>query len=554
MKRFLSGLFAIILALTLTFNVAYAQDSSTQDISNLSVHNAGYDSTKWLEDGEYFYYIGFDMIQDLQEGKKTERIFIESPFNTILEFKYPDYTGKEELFYMMDLVASYAPNRLSYEVELKYGTYSLTTYGAEGQRKTPFHLDFINEVFRYKKIDESATDFTLVKDLPATTANTIGTVRYSITGFNMIMSITYDQMVYHVQYRFDAHQDMEVFESIESYFMNVEDTPQVIINNSDKPYLRDILEAPDNEKPAFVPHTIWDLKSNVIKTQETYTTNVYLKQSEEGLLISYVYIDEYIIDNILSANVRWTSRQKNNFVNSIFLGKYTEWETQTKTFVEDEYFNYRDLTSNWQNWIPYWNIARGIYQLNKTYQIPRMNGINVNNIPKQFNINKNEVESHFRTVNDDFDYFNSNPRYKLWAFVLQEGKDFQGTKTEFYDNPLDDKDERNFKIMQINYQTDGEIYTAVGDDMDLRIKVDPYSDGLKNEEGRTWQDMIMIVVYLVVGILVINIFISSGAFKSPKHMTRVLITVLLFAGVVFIIYWFATSGFITQLATIRLRL
>lgn len=388
-----------------------------------------------------------------------------------------------------------------------------------------------------------------LSQLPSTDINSVGTVKFDINGYNLKLQVRYDQQVYYLTRSFTSDTDMSIFNTIESYYMNVNNNPQIIINHSDRPYLREILEAPENEKPAFVPHTVWDLKSNQLKTQSDYRTNVYIKQADDGPIIAYVYIDEYIIDNLLTANLSWTQRQKNGFPANIISGKYTDWETVNEVLVSDDYLEYRNLTSDWQNYVPLWNIVRGIYQLSKTYEMPRIEAVNFNNTQKYYNVTKTEVESHFRQTNDKFEQFNSNPRYKLWALALQGGKSYQGTQTEIYHNPYKKDDPKNLKIIHLTYETNGKLYEAVGNDMDLIINLHPDIDGIANEKDTN------IVRAIVIAVVVIGWFYTLAKNKGFKNLESFIKITVLYL-VVALVGLFIFNNFIMPdiLGTVILRL
>ena len=224
--------------------------------------------------------------------------------------------------------------------------------------------------------------------------------------------------------------------------------------------MKEILTTPD-ETPAFVPHSIWNLKTNDINTVLKYTTYSYIKQNNKGVIISYVYTDAFIIDNILSTTLSWTSRTKYNFPNSLWAGQYSEWETRQETLTSDEYLNYHKKTSDWQDIIPIWNLARGLYKTFKTYHIPKINSVNIDTPQDDYNVTRKEVEGYFQSINADMN-FNVNDKYKLWAFALEEGFDYFGLNTEFYHNDTNPSDPRNFNIIEIRYETNGKMYVTEG--------------------------------------------------------------------------------------------
>lgn len=391
----------------------------------------------------------------------------------------------------------------------------------------------LTDMILYAKWEERVA--TTPDLLPLTADNKLGTVSFRVIGNRVETDIYYNNMYYSLNHTFDISSDFEIFNTKEAYYINLDGTPQIFINHSDRLYLKDILEAKPGEKPAFVPHTIWDLNTNELTTRNQYTTNVFIKQNDKGLLISYVYIDEFIIDKINSAVISWTSRQKNNFVNSIFLGKYSEWETNIVEMTGDEEFKYRNLTSSWQDIIPYWNIISATYKLNKKYELPRINSVDFNQIQPEYNITQNEVESYFRSINSNFDKFNLNSRYKLWAFTLQEGKNYLGTQTEIYNNPNDLKDEKNFKILNLQYTTNGKLYETVGDDIEIKTVLDPTIDGITNQK----ESKRPLIIFIVISALYALVLLKTNAFKSSKKFIETSLVFFGFLLLIAVVYYYA---------------
>lgn len=379
-------------------------------------------------------------------------------------------------------------------------------------------VDTIRKINVFEIPGENLTD---IKDLPLTSNDRLGTVLYLVTGLNVKVQINYNNSVYYLYRSFTSDTDMSIFDTIESYYMNINGDPQLIINHSDRPYLREILEAPEKEKPAFVPHTIWDLKTNELKTVNNYVTYAYLKQNERGVIVAYVYIDEFIIDKLLTARVSWASRYQHSFFKSIIKGKYSEWEFHEEILTSDQYLIHTNQTKDWQDLVPLWNIVRWIYKSNKTYEMPQIDSVNLDYPQSDYNITKTELTTYFRQMNDEFDSLQSNPRYKVWALALEQGRDYMGDKTEIYHNTEDKDDPRNFKIIEMSYLTNGKLYEAVGSDTDLRIILDKDIDGIANEKDRN------IIRAIVITVAVVGWFYTLSKNKGFKNFeTFIKITAL----------------------------
>lgn len=400
--------------------------------------------------------------------------------------------------------------------------------------------------------------FTEVEDLPKTPKGLIPRVYFKTEGYSLKIQIVISGRAFYLKYNFTDEQDMSLFDTVESYFLNI-DEPQIIINHSDRPYLREILESPNNESPAFVPHSIWDLNTNEIETQLKYAANVYIKNNNHGVMISYVYIDEFIMDQIISTTLSWTSRVKKSVL-GINAG-YTDWAVQDAVFTNSDYLTYKNKSASWQNYVPGWNQVRNIYQHLKTYEMPRIASVNLDNPQKDYNVTRHELDRYFKEVNPDFDEISKDKRFKVWAFALEPealneismwtGYIYNRT-TQFYDNPNDPKDPYNFQIININYITNGKVYETIGDDMNIYIKVD---EGLlpTEDEGRTILEKAMFWAITAVIVIILN---GSNFFKDKKGRSWMVMLKLGLVGVsVFLLWtWFLNFEFIFKVSAIILRL
>lgn len=375
---------------------------------------------------------------------------------------------------------------------------------------------------------------TPLEELPLTAqtpfSTDVGRVFFYPNGYNLVVQIHYNN-VYYLKYNFDIGTDMDIFNATEAYYLNTDGTPSIFINNSEFLNLLDILQAPEDEKPAFVPHTIWDLTTNILKTINQYTTYVYIKQMKSGPIVAYTYIDNYIIDKLLSIQVSWTDRQENGWPMKLWQ-KYTKWEQHIETYTADDYLIYRNLYTNWEHLIPIWQFIRLGTQLSRYYEMPRIDAVNWSNIQPQYNITKTELESYFQKLDSNFTALRTNPRYKVWAIALQGGKnsDVGFAKTQIYHNEDDLTDPMNFHIVHITYATNGQLYESVGSHMDLRIAVN--EDLLPREPNRKLATLMVVAVVTLFGYLAVK----AKAFSSPKKAVSFIIGTIIIIIFAYIAY------------------
>jgi len=406
--------------------------------------------------------------------------------------------------------------------------------GSAGMSGPQTHIDF-----RYKSLISESEDPTLIEDinqLPQTAPNRLGKVSFTRTLNEIRVKITYDMNVYFLEYNFDPETtDLEIFNYEEAYFTNNSGKPQIIINLSDRYYLEDILLAPDDEKPAFVPHVVWDLKTNKIESIMEYYTYALVKQNKKGVIVAYVYIDEFIIDELLTVELSYTARHRKNWLQGLFGGKYTEWKTNIISLYSDEYLSYRNMTTAWHTYIPLWGIIEVSWKESKMYEMPSIHPINLYIPGEDYNITKSEVEDYFTSLNANFLGFQANSRHKLWALALQEGSS-GGVfgQTQIYYNRDDLDDPHNFHIIHLTYKTNDVLYEAVGNDMDLLFQLEQKLDGLNPPEREPLN--IAIIVIGLFGILIIFAALKANAFNSPEKALKFILALVLIGVFIYVIY------------------
>ena len=388
-----------------------------------------------------------------------------------------------------------------------------------------------------------------IDELPATVENpnkynTLGHVKFNIQDNTVLVTITY-YGTFMLKFNMDIQTDLSLFDNpTEAYYLNINDTPQIIINNGDNTYLKNILLAENNSeiKASFTPHTIWDLKTNELNVVNKYNAYAYIKQNNTGAVIAYFYTDNFVMDNILKTRLSYTTRNKYKFPNNIIHGNYTDWVTDEVEYENTDFLDYQNRTRNWQDWIPGWSQIRWIYKNIKNYEMPRIEKVDFKNQQSYYNVSLNELNMYYRRHNSDFENIKDNSNYNVFAFALYENKDTLFEEIQFY-NTVNPDDPKNFQVIEIMYETGGKIYTTIGDDMDLGTGTGDGSNTPDNPDDKGQNPLTVIIIFGVIGLVIFGAF-STKALSSPDKLLKYLFTIAILAVVIIGIYLLLTSGLI----------
>lgn len=432
----------------------------------------------------------------------------------------------------------------------KYGTKDFTALSIANYPLFLSHDE--SPVRKLGDIDDIPVDnFDTIEDLPQTVKTNnpqiddFGTVLFTVSGQDVLVRIIYYEE-YLLKYTMDANTDLSLFDTIEALYLNADgNTPQIFINNGENQYLADML---GDEPKAFTPHTIWDLNTNDLNVVNNYKAHAFIKQNNEGVLIAYYYTDAFVMDHILSATLTYTSRTHK--VNWFGLENvYSEWKRNVFDYTSEDYLDYRNMTSDWQLWIPGWNLIAAGIRTSTYYQMPRIDVVSFPNTQAEYNVTLSEINGHFSTRTPGFEDIMDNSNYKLFAFALEEGRAVDmgvigKVQTEFYYDETNPENPDNLKIMQIIYRTDGKVYTTVGDDMDLEVIPD---DPILPTEPKDKSNIIVLII-----IVSIIIGFAYGAFKfralkSVKAFTNYVIVFALFLGIIYLIYFLWQNGYLNDI-------
>lgn len=418
--------------------------------------------------------------------------------------------------------------------------------------------------FRYYSLD-SISEITVgntntVSQLPETTGNilgkqgSMGTVHFVQEGTNLLTTISYGGLTYNILNSFESTTDMTVFDnSYEIYYYTSLNEKFIIINHGQESIftVENILESP------FIPFTVWNLSTNESKTFKKYNVYMYSKKEAANNVFAYFYVDNYIVDNLVSATVS----MKYHYT---YITGSGEEQYYYKVLEADESNYGGGLT--WQYNLLVGSTFGALGILGNRYLMPLVGSVLFKNVQnKNFNFGSiNEIEelvpslelttelnAAYRSKYPDFNNVNNN----LKVFKLHLGqfnKPFSvGIKIDEEFNYIGNQ--KGINVIEFTYITNGQFYTVKGEDINIFFVPDKGTSmdpPITIPSAQTiWDNIIeflkkayLIVVVAVWGYTVRYIYPPFEAItgKRVKGLPRLLVAVGYFGIVYMAIKWFIT--------------
>jgi len=327
----------ILNGITMSFKFQ-AFDEAQQPIEifdfNYTIENSDHASGGWTKNG------AFSVLNDYPSTSGVYEFI--APVGAVMEYSLDGYTFERVIDY--DGTEKY--NKFKVSIGTEEGTlffssiyYRQNKYDEEMTDELSVDLGEYNPStfkLRYLSIDSISDipveNLTTVSGLPETTGNVLGkegsmgTVHFKVEGTNVLAIISYNNQVYYVKYSFAANTDMSIFSNTyENYYYTSLNEKFIMVNQGDTSIftVENILEQP------FIPFTIWNLNTNELKTVKKYNVYMYSKKEEANNIYAYFYVDNYIIDNLVSVTVSMRYKY-------VYLFNEGDWQYYYKTLDADE--------------------------------------------------------------------------------------------------------------------------------------------------------------------------------------------------------------------------
>lgn len=398
-------------------------------------------------------------------------------------------------------------------------------------------------------------DYNTIDDLPETTASfynldgTMGTATFIIDGKRVTVEIIYDSSIYYLKYIMADETDMSIFKSYYEVFYYTDDgTPYLVINNGDY----SMYKANGEPREVFNKHTLWNLETNELKTFDRLNVYIYSELGLANNLFAYFYVDDFMIDHLISISLRFRFKYNNLFGNP-----KGEW-IENGVLLEDtglitpgellswqyKYMNLTGIASIGLTFIPYVGIPLGVLGTAVTFWLgidsfEKTGGFfilgdikQIEKIPSDAKI-RAKLNNAYAIADPGFDGIGEG----MNIFKLHLG---QFNKTGSSGITIDQEynyigEQAGINVLQMTYMTDGEVYVQKGENIFVNFTPGPGTGGTGDGSNIEPDDFTWLIAIVVVA-LIIFAGIRANAFKDIKSVGMFLLGILLLAVVLYIAY------------------
>src|SRR5690606_28197609 len=154
-----------------------------------------------------------------------------------------------------------------------------------------------------------------VSDLPSTAGsiftNTseMGRVYFNVNGYNLIVKVEYGLNEYYIPFTMANGTDMSIFNNAnKSYYYMYEGERFILINHGQE----SIFQTSNLSAQQWVGYSVWNLTTNELNTFDRVNVYLYSKLEEANNVYGYFYIDDFVVDHLLSVSL--SMRYRYNYI------------------------------------------------------------------------------------------------------------------------------------------------------------------------------------------------------------------------------------------------
>lgn len=457
----------------------------------------------------------------------------------------------------------------SWQPEMEVGKYYeiklVLKSGLTELQRNNIKISFNNNLYHgdYKTIDfaiyghfeEIIINPTIPSDLALlpTTAGSIfsdtngmGRVSLAKDGNKVNMIINYDAS-YYLEYTFAPETDMSVFDdSYEVFYYTYENQKFILINHG----TTSMFTASDWRSETFVPYTIWNLNTNELSTIDRFNVYMYVRPEAANHIAAYFYVDEFVIDRLMSVSLDFEYRYVNIFGSKGNWTPYISVLEDTTITPGGTAWQYKAATISTMATVigahipvaglPILIVGTPIslyFQYLTWEQIVERGNFTTGSINEIKKVNpsimlKNEIDTAYSKAYGNFAGLDLST-YSLWRLDFGEFNKPLQRRVEVKDDSM--------SIIQFTYQTDGMVYTIDEDNINIISPVHPDLQETIDTNSNWWDDLLSTLgwIGIIIGGLILILALSNlnkfldgmmKIFTDPKKLIiiGIIIVIILF--------------------------
>jgi hypothetical protein len=368
-----------------------------------------------------------------------------------------------------------------------------------------------------------------LSDLPMTEGNIFDDVNLmadveimSINDYQVNFRITYNLQPYDLSYTFSENTDMSIFNNqYEIFYYTDVDDHFMVLNQGET----SMFYSTGATTETFIPYTTWNMDTNELATIDRFNVYLYMKVGDGEHLNGYFYVDEFVIDNLISVNTSFKYRFENifgadswNIYNTVLEdGTYTEGNISWKL----KGAVYSSVAVSIASMIPGLEVPAliigtplSLYLQYQTYQeLIDGNNLWIADTEEIQAVDPNElledeINAAYLDAYADFEGLNLST-YNLYQL------DFGTFEKPFYELKID---EDSINVISFTYMTHGQVYTIDEENINTIGVIEDDLEPSEDNQENLWNMIKTFLldlyadnpsVFLLIGIVLMIIVIGT---------------------------------------------
>lgn len=511
----------------------------------------------WIVEGDYRI-----LDEPIFPNENYKRYTITLPTGSVIEYRDID-----NVWHRIPNESAGVPKYNEFKFTAEYSTLGYWSIHNNRSNFLPIYYSNESELdtfkIRYFYIDLETLpeeQYHTVEQLPQTNGSVfteimdMGYVSLYINGLNMVTHISYNGDNYYVKNSFAPGTDMDLFEDKEAYYYTHKDEKFIVFYHGDYSVLTDH----NFRRQTFIPYTVWNLSTNEIETFDRFNVYLYSRKEDANNVYAYFYVDEFVIDNLLSVSLAF--RYRYNYL----IGSPGAWQEVYKVLEADKEV-FGDTTS-WQ-----YDLLKNSGAAMNIEAALRISSLLTLNFPLLFSGTpileqtnlvqqgktmeikpttpstalRNEIEQAYSSAYDDFEGI--NPNLQLFKLHLGQYNKEWSTGIEIDADYSLENEQKGINIIQFTYSTQGQVYTIEGKNINPIFVQGPGTTPQPDNPLGGILDQILNGI-IMIGVIIVGIIVFYFLFKHGVLFdVRKFLTFLFIVGILLLIFVLYRQGIFDEL-------